>query len=195
MNERQRSTAALLLPPNERKCQAHPRTQHAPGIVQFAAQSDTMLRQYVFAPVANGIFSPPTDHLSDAALVPGCRIVCLRRWHCCRLILLPPTRLPPPPPGGCRLHAAFPTSPSSSSISFSPSLADCASCFQSICHLHRSLALPFSLFIPFCNASFFLLAPRPLLSSLLPFFRFPPSESPLINIVSSCFPLCSLTLL
>lgn len=131
-------------------------------------------------------FSPPTDHLSDAALVPGCRIVCLCLWHCRRLILLPPTRLPPPslwgpPSPRCLPYLSHhPSSSSSPSISFSPSRADCASCFQSICRLHRSLALLLPLLHRLLQflflSSFSRSSPLPPPSSLVPSFREPRSS-------------------
>lgn len=101
-------TPAYCLP-SKRKCHTRPHG-HTPSVhcalynLLYAVLPDTMLRQYVFAPVATEYF-PQTDHLSDATVIPGCRFVCLCLWHCCRLILLPPTRLQPPL--GLRLHAPF----------------------------------------------------------------------------------------
>lgn len=142
---------------------SHAHSYTVPGIVQFAALSDTMLRQYVSVPVANGIPPPPRLTISQTERsVPRCRIVCLRLWHCCRLILLPPTRLPPPPPGGRRLHAAFPY------LSHPPSRTNCASCFQSICRLHRSL-IPAVFTFPATPLSLSSSSPpRPLFSPLSP---------------------------
>lgn len=109
-------TPAYSLPP-KRKCHTRPHG-HIPSVhcalynLLYAVLPDTMLRQYVFVPVATEYF-PQTDHLSDATVIPGCRFVCLCLWHCCRLILLPPTRLQPPlgPPSPCSISTLFFPSP------------------------------------------------------------------------------------
>lgn len=127
----------------------------------YTVLSDTSLGQYVFVPVGTQ-YPPQTDHLSNSAVIHGCRFVCLCLWPRCRLIFLPPARLQPPP-GPSSLSSIFYLFPSF--IHGSQSLH--RMCFQLV-------VIPLSQVLPV------FLSPLCFLSPFMSSFLFPLVLSPLL---------------